>query len=255
MSVDEIIMDTDGRTKAEIVVFISAKGGVGKTITSVNTAAVLAGRGFSVCILDGNFQFGDVNLALDIQSSFTISDLIEEAENLNSLKISYYLDKHSSGLNVLSAPAKPEQAELITSSHIKTICRKLLEQHDFLIVDLPSGLSESNLTFMELASRVMLVTDSTFAAVKNTKTMLRTINMLGMNEKVRVVVNQSEEQSVINAKDVKSILEVKNVSIISNNSKLVSKSFAAGTPFVISKPKEKISKDILELAEEICGKN
>jgi len=251
MSVDEIVKATVGRTAGEMIVFISGKGGVGKTVTSVNLAVSLANVGFSTCILDGNFQFGDVNLALDIQASFTIIDIIQETEGLENLKISYYLDKHNSGLNVLSAPMKPEQGDLITQSHIKAICNKILEQHDFLIVDLPSGLSENNLTFMEIAHKIFLVTDSSLAAVKNTKTMLRTMIMLDMNNKIKVIINHSEDSNIINTKNVQNVLDVKGVAFISSNSKLASKSFAMGIPFVSSKPNEKISKEISALASEL----
>jgi pilus assembly protein CpaE len=254
MSVDEIVKNTEGRTQGEMIVFISGKGGVGKTVTSVNMAVSLANKGFSTCILDGNFQFGDVNLALNIQPSLTISDIIQETEALESLKISYYLDKHNSGLNVLSAPMKPEQGDLITQFHIKAICKKILEQHDFLIVDLPPGLSENNLTFMEITHKIFLVTGSSLAAVKNTKTMLRTINMLNMNNKIKVIITQSEAGSIINARNAQNVLEVKDVTFISNNLKLVSKSFTMGIPFVSSNPNEKISKEISKLASELYNK-
>jgi len=254
MSIDEIVKDTEGRAQGEMIIFISGKGGVGKTVTSVNLAVSLADKGFSTCILDGNFQFGDVNLALDIQPSFTINDLIQENESLDNVKILYYLDKDDSGLNVLSAPMKPEQGDLITPLHIRTICKKILEQHDFLIVDLSSGLSENNLTFIEMAHRVFLVTDGSLAAVKNTKTMLRAINMLNMKNKIKVIINNSEASSIINIRNVQDVLDVKDVAFISNNSKVVSKSFAMGAPFVLSKPNEKISKEIKALANEICNK-
>lgn len=254
MSLDKIIKDTEGRTQGEMIVFISGKGGVGKTVTSVNLAVSLANKGFSTCILDGNFQFGDVNLALDLQSSFTISDLVQESGELENLKISYYLDRHNSGVNVLSAPMKPEEGDLITQFHIKTICKKILDQHDFLIIDLPTGLSENNLTFVEICDKIFLVTDGSLAAIKNTKTMLRVINMLNVKEKVKVIINNFETSSIINNRNVQDILDIKDVTFISKNSKLVSKSFAMGNPFVLSKPNEKISKEINVLANELCDK-
>jgi pilus assembly protein CpaE len=251
MAVDEIIMHTEEKSKGDMIIFLSGKGGVGKTVTAVNLGVALVNKGLSTCILDGNFQFGDVSLALDIQPIYTISNIIQEAETLEQLKISYYLDKHKSGLNVLSAPTKPEQGDLITQTHITAICNKLLEQHDVLIVDLPPGLSENNLTFMEMAQKIFLVSDSSFPAVKNTKVMLRAISMLNMNQKVKVVVILSDARSIIDLKNMNSVLEVKDISIIANNSKLVSESFSMGIPFIIMKPKEKVSKDINAIANEL----
>ena len=237
-----------------MIIFISGKGGVGKTVLSVNSAVELAGRGLSTCIMDGDFQFGDLNLALDIQPSYTISDLIQGAESLEKIKISYYLDKHKSGVNVMSAPIKPEQADLIRESHIKAICNKILDENEYLIVDLPSRLSDNNLAFMEMADEIFLVTDTSFTAVKNTKIMLRIIKLLNMIEKINVVINRADAQGLIKSGDVKNMLDITDAIFISNNSKIVSRSFAMGIPFVNDKPREKISRDIAELVDRICKK-
>jgi pilus assembly protein CpaE len=247
---EEMIMETAEQEKGEMVVFISSKGGVGKTVISVNASVALTNKGFSTCILDGSFQFGDINLALDIQPSVTIADMIQEAQSLDDINISNYIYRHESGVRVLPAPSKPEYADLITTSAIQKICEKILERDDFLIVDLPSGLSEHNLNFIELADRIFLVTDLEMAALKNTKTMLKTLKMLGMEDKARVVVNRSDMESLIKAGDVQDMLEVDDVFFISNNFKVVSKSFNIGIPFVLSKPNEKITGEIIALTSQ-----
>ena len=242
------------KTKGKMVIFISGKGGVGKTVLSVNAAVELASRGAATCIMDGDFQFGDLNLALDLQPSFTISDLIQGAESLDNVKISYYLDRHISGANVLSAPIKPEQADLIEGNHIKIICDKILEEHEYLLVDLPSRLSENNLIFMEMADEIFLITDTSFTAIKNTKIMLRITKLLNMDDKITVIINRSDAQGLIKSSDVKNMLDIQNALYISNNTKVVSKSFAMGVPFVKDKPRERISRDIVELVDKICEK-
>ena len=253
MEINEL-SNSEMKKRGKMIIFISGKGGVGKTVLSVNSAVELAGRGLSTCIMDGDFQFGDLNLALDIQPSYTISDLIHGAESLEKIKISYYLDKHKSGVNVISAPIKPEQADLIRESHIKAICNKILEENEYLVVDLPSRLSENNLAFMEMADEIFLVTDTSFTAVKNTKIMLRIIKLLNMMEKINVVINRADAQGLIKSADVKNMLDITDAIFISNNTKVVSRSFAMGIPFVNDKPREKISKDIAELVDKICKK-
>ena len=254
MQTNEIYNSKSNNTKGKMVIFISGKGGVGKTVLSVNAAVELASRGSSTCVMDGDFQFGDLNLALDLQPSFTISDLIQGAESLNNVKISYYLDRHSSGSNVLSAPIKPEQADLIEGTHIKIICDKILQEHDYLLVDLPSRLSENNLIFMEMADEIFLITDTSFTAIKNTKIMLRITKLLNMDDKISVIINRSDAQGLIKSGDVKNMLDIQNAIFISNNTKVVSKSFAMGIPFVKDKPRERISRDIVELVDKICEK-
>ena len=255
MDVNEIIHETTERKKGEMIVFASAKGGVGKTIISVNIAVALAKKGFSTCILDANFQFGDVNLALDLQPKLTISDVVNDIDSLDSNILANYLQKHESGVKILSAPLKPEYADLITTPAIETICDKILEENGFLIVDLSSGLSEHNISFMEKADKIMLITDLEMAALKNTKTMLKTIKALELEEKTKIIINRGDMESVIKFKDIRNILNIEDLYFISDNFKVVSKSFNIGIPFVMSKPKEKISNEIVNLATQFYRSN
>jgi pilus assembly protein CpaE len=254
MSADEIVKETTENKKGEMIVFISGKGGVGKTVISVNAAVALNNKGFSTCILDASFQFGDVNLAFDIQPTVTISEMVKENEDIEEVQISNYLYTHDSGVKILAAPSKPEFADLITTSVIPKVCEKILDIHDFLIVDLPSGLSENNLSFLEMADTVFLVSDLEMAALKNTKTMLRTLKMLGIEEKIRVIVNRSDMEGLIKVNDVQDMLEIDDLFTISNNFKVVSKSFNIGIPFVISKPNEKITSEIISITSEFNSK-
>lgn len=247
---EDNIVEKAEKKQGEMAIFISSKGGVGKTTMAVNVAAALASRGFSTSIFDGSLQFGDVNLAFDIQPRYTVCDMVQREEPLEDIKISDFLYKHDSGLKILSAPLKPELADLVTPPMIPVISEKLLECSDYLIVDLTTGISETNLNFIELADLVFLVTDLELAALKNTKMMLRTIKKLGMGEKVRVVVNRSDTETLTKAGHVPDMLETDDILYISNDFKVVSKSFNVGIPFVISKPKEKITADVLALTRE-----
>jgi pilus assembly protein CpaE len=248
---DEQKQITVKETFNEMIVFASAKGGVGKTVISVNMAVALADRGFSTCIIDGNFQFGDVNLALDIQPKFTIGDAAQDDRPLTSSILSNYLLEHSSGVDVLSAPLRPEYADMITTSLIQNVCEKAMVQHEYLVVDLSPGLSEHNLTFMEQANKIYIVTDLEMAALKNTKAMIKILRTLGMGDKIKVIGNRGDMEGIVKFKDVPGILEVESLYFISDSFNTVSKSFNIGVPFVTSKPKEKISVEILELAGEL----
>ena len=238
----------------KMIVFASGKGGVGKTVLSVNTAVALVQKGYSTCIVDGNFQFGDINLALDLQPKLTISDLVQDIKSVNSSMLANYLQNHDSGVKVLSAPLKPEYADLITSSSIEEILKKLLEQNEYVIVDISAGLTENNITFMELCHKILVVTDLEMAALKNTKTMLKTLKVLNLTEKVSVLVNRGNMESVIKFKDVPGILEMRDLYYISNDFKVVSKSFNIGIPFVISKPNERITKEVNYMVDKICNR-
>lgn len=251
MSTDEEKQIITNESNNQMIVFASAKGGVGKTIISVNMAVALADRGFSTCIIDGDLQFGDVNLALDIQPKLTISDLAQDDRPLTSSVIGDYLQEHASGVDILSAPLKPELADLVTPDLVKSICEKSLVQHEYLIADLSSGLSELNMTFMEIASKIYIVTDLEMAALKNSRLMIKTLKLLGFGDKISVIGNRGDMEGIVKFKDLPGILEVEKIHYISNDFNTVSKSFNIGVPFVTNKPREKISVEVSSIAAEL----
>ena len=90
--------------QGEMIAVCSAKGGIGKTTLTVNLAVALLKKNFSVAVLDGDFQFGDVGLAIDLQTRFTMKEVVEGLETLDEHSLAGYLSKHESGVRVLPAP-------------------------------------------------------------------------------------------------------------------------------------------------------
>lgn len=237
--------------KGKMVIICSAKGGVGKTTLAVNLAIALHKKKLQVALMDGDFQFGDVNVAMDLGSSFSISDVAESIATMDSLSLNGFLSKHTSGVRVLSAPESPELADLITPEVIRGVSEMILEDHDYLVVDTGVGLNDQTLTFMEIADEIILITTLELISIKNTKRLLHILQTLEMGVKVKVVLNRSTMESVIEASQVPQILDLENLYSIPNNFQIASKSLNLGIPFVINKPSSDIAKAVFKVAEQL----
>ena len=237
----------------KMIAVCSAKGGIGKTVITTNLAIALAYRGMRTSILDGCFQFGDVNLAMDLQPKFTIKDAVEQLDHLNDDLILSYLSRHESGVKVLPAPPRPEYADLVTPTALDKITHLLLHKSDFLLVDVLAGLSEQSLYFIEKAHHVLLITDLEMTSLKNTKLILEVLDTLELRHKVQVIVNRATMKSVIQASDVPQILGASSLFYIPNDFDVVSKSLNIGIPFVTNHRRIEISKAIFALAHHIAG--
>jgi pilus assembly protein CpaE len=240
--------------RGELIAVCSAKGGVGRTLLSVNLAVALCKKNIRIGILDGDFQFGDVGLAMDLQSTFTIKDVIQEIERLDEYTLASYLSHHDSGIKVLSAPDKPEYADLVTEETLDRIVPLLLLGHDYVIADTGVGLEEKSLRLMEKSDQILIVTNLEMATLKNTKLMLETLDMLGLRDRVRLIVNRATMESVIQATDVPDILGEENPIFIPNDFQIASQSMNIGIPFVINLGKTEIAKSIFKMAEQISSR-
>lgn len=237
--------------KGKMVIICSAKGGVGKTTVAVNLAISLNKKKLKIALMDGDFQFGDVNVAMDLGSSFSISDVAESISTLDSLSLNSFLSKHSSGVRVLSAPESPELADLITPEIISEVSELILEDYHYLIVDTGVGLNDQTLTLMEKADEILLITTLELISIKNTKRLLQILQTLGMREKVKTVLNRSTMESVMEANQVPQILNMESLYLIPNNFQIASKSLNLGIPFVINQPSSDIAKAVFKVAEQL----
>jgi pilus assembly protein CpaE len=245
-------MIQQGKTKrGELIAVCSAKGGIGRTTLTVNLAVALFKKNISISIVDGDFQFGDVGLAMDLQSTFTIKDVVEEIDRLDEFSLASYLCNHETGVKVLPAPERPEYAEMVTEKILSKVLDLLLVQQDYVVVDTGVGLQEKTLQFIEKADQVLVVTNLEMAALKNTKMMLETLEVLGLREKVRVVINRATMESVIQASDVPDILGEDDPIYIPNDFQIASQSLNIGIPFVMNQGKTELAKSVFKMAEQL----
>lgn len=240
--------------RGEIIAVCSAKGGVGRTVLTVNLAIALRKKNIQISIVDGDFQFGDVSLALDIQSTLNIKDIVSEAEDLDQHSLVNFLNVHETGVKVLSAPDRPEYADLITEPLIEKVLALLAKEHDYVLVDTGVGLQDKNLPFIERADQILLVTNLEMATLKNTKLMLETLEALGLGDKVKIVINRSTMTSVIDAGDVPGILGIENPYYLPNDFTIASQSLNIGIPFVVNQGKTELAKAYFKMAEQLTSR-
>ena len=100
---------------------LGPKGGSGKTLVSANLGVALAEAGQRVAIVDLDLQFGDVALCLGLAPERTFYDLALAGGTLDAQKLDAYLMTHSSGLRVLLAPTRPDQASAVSVELIRDV--------------------------------------------------------------------------------------------------------------------------------------
>ncbi|WP_158737974.1 P-loop NTPase [Alteribacillus sp. YIM 98480] len=236
------------QTAKKMIAVCSATGGTGRTTLTVNTASLLAAKSKKVTAIDGDLQFGDLSLAMDIQPDVTIKDTVhlQEREKLIDL-----CNRHESGVRVLSAPSRPEEADLITEEHLDWVITSLKEANEYLLVDTAAGLNDRSLPFIENADHIVVVTTGGMAALKNAKLMIGILEELELNGKISVVVNRSTAKGSLIKEDLTSLLQAERVFYLPEDRKHVSHSQNTGQVLCLNYPRLEISKAIMSMAEEL----
>jgi pilus assembly protein CpaE len=239
---------------ASLICVLGPKGGIGKTLTSANLGVALAAEGRKVAIVDLDLQFGDVGLSLGLEPQRTIYDLVKSGGSLDAEKVEAYLTRHASGVRVLMAPVRPDQAGAVTIEFLRDVYALLRATHDFVVVDTPPGFAPEVITSIDSSSHVVMVGMLDSLSLKNSKLGLETLSLMGYeSDRIRVVLNRADTSVGVTPEDVTAVLGRAPDVLVPSHRDVV-RSINEGSPVVLSRPKSDVARAFKALAGLYTGR-
>ncbi len=235
--------------KGSMVAVYSPKGGTGKTTIAVNLACTLRRNGASVALLDGVMQFGCIRHMFEVPpQTRSIVDLPAGAAMRSSINESLW--EGPGGVDVLLAPPRPEEADLVAPGEIANAMSLLAETHDYVVVDAPTRLSEDTLAILDAANTVLLVVTYMGATIANARAAVDTFEALGYKSQkpILLVVNQSDMLGGMSRGGLEHAMGLAVIGEIPSDWKLVSESSNKHQPMVLVNPGAPVSQAINKLA-------
>lgn len=239
--------------QGKVITVYSPKGGTGSTMIAVNLAAALHNDETRSVIVDGDFQFGDVAVFINEQGKNTVIDLAPRVSELDPEIVDSVMVKHAqSGVHVLAAPARPEQAEEISGQNFQQILKYLRRLYAYVIVDTSAWLSDSVLSAIDESDLVVLIVTQDIPAIKNARLFLDLTSTLGVpRERIALTMNQYDKRIGITPEKVAENLKVDIAATIPLDEKTVIPSVNRGIPFILGNKNQPVSKGVLTLAEAL----
>jgi pilus assembly protein CpaE len=234
----------DGR----LICVLGPKGGTGKTLTSCNLSVGLALAGQKVLVIDLDLQFGDVALCLGLPPEKTMYDLAVSGGSLDEEKLRDYVMSHDTGVDVLLAPARPDQASAITIELLRDILVVARRTYDFVIADTPPGFTAEVIATIDASSDLVMVGTLDSLSLKNTKLGLETLGLMDYDQsKIQMVLNRADTRVGISQHDVLMVLGSEpNVFIPSDRE--IPRSVNEGIPIILSRPQSYAAASFHDLA-------
>lgn len=225
---------------AQVITFFNAKGGAGKSVISSNIAVMLAKMWKKkVMLLDLNLAFGDQAILLNLPADKNIYQLQKEKPPLTIEKIEQQSARHSSGLNVLLAPPRPELAEKIKPDFIESIIEILRIEYDFIIIDTHNQVTDIEIKILELSDQIMLTMTMELTFIKNTKVLIDLLQRLGISrDKIKVILNRAFKKMGLEPAKVEKSMRYAISHFIPSEGNIVIPSVNKGIPFCLSKRAE-----------------
>jgi len=166
----------------KIISFMGAKGGVGTTTVALNVAAALAGHR-RVILVELHPELGSLPLYFQPHRSMRdIGDLLAMGADrageipLRDLESCLWPVKSVPGLQVLFASRSHQKSGLLDSGNATEILALASQIADYVILDLPASLSETNRAVLENSDCLALVVERDPIAVRSAKLILNRVD-------------------------------------------------------------------------------
>jgi pilus assembly protein CpaE len=236
----------------KIVTVFSPKGGTGKTVIATNLAASCAKfEGRKTLLLDLDLQFGDAAIMLGIEPEKTIYDLVVAPGELDTEKLAGYTTRHACGLEVLPAPLRPEDAELVTEAKLGRLLEVARESFDVIVVDTSPFFHGPMLATLDRTDELLLLCSLDVPTLKNLRLALQTLDLLSFpKQRIRIVLNRSNSKVGMKPTEVEGALGMK-VRFEVPSDRAVPLSVNRGNPVVLSEESADVSRAIRTMAKEL----
>ncbi|PID44574.1 MAG: cobyrinic acid a,c-diamide synthase [Gammaproteobacteria bacterium] len=243
----------------KIVAVFNIKGGVGKTTSSVNLAAMAASRGFKTLLWDMDPQ-GATSFYLRVKNKIKggVSGLTSGKHPVTrQIKASDYRDLHvlPADISYRLMDEQIRKAGQKSSRYIREILKPVLDDYDMVIVDCPPQLSETIAGLLRVVDLLLVPSIPTILSLRTVKQMQGFIKKdLNSPVKMRVFFSQVDMRKAMHRNIVeKFLLKNNRVSLqtIIPSSSDVEKMGIELAPFIHFEPDHKVTNLYGQLWDEI----
>jgi pilus assembly protein CpaE len=250
------VIDEEGEEpgqSANTFVVFSPRGGSGCTTLATNLAIGLhkAGRK-KVLLVDGKILFGHVDLFLNLKTYNSLINLTTHAGGLDENLINNVVERHTSGIFVLTSPEEISVAQGIRPDDLYHVLLELNKMYSDIIIDAGSNLTENAVTLMDAADKIILIIPPDLPAIKDARRFLGICQSLNYpREKLIFVLNQHDIKSGVKVDEIEKALNTKFFAMIPSDTDSVNISINKGIPILINKSRNKVSRAIKSFVQDL----
>jgi len=212
---------------------VGARGGVGASMVATSIAWLLAEReGRTTALLDLDVHFGTGALSLDLEPGRGLTDAIDNPSRIDGLFIERAMVKASEKLAVLSAEAPINQPLMTDGAAFFQLQEEMRSAFECTVVDLPRGMLVQHPHLVSDMQVIVIVTDLTLAAARDTIRLLSWFKTNAPNTSVTVLANRvaGTGQPEITRKDFETSIERKIDYLVPLDMKLAAQAAKLGKP-------------------------
>ena len=240
------------RKNGRVIGVFGCKGGVGTTTVAVNLATSFTRNDTEVtsALLDMNMVFGEIPLFLEMSPKFHWGEITKNTDRLDDIFLSNILEKHPSGVSVLSSPAHLNGHIEPTPAVMTKLLGLMRQMFDHIVIDVGQSTNDTALKVFEAADAILLVTTPSLPCLTNTSKLITSLKDMGYfnEQRLKVILNRYIKKGDISLEDVETGIGQEVFWTIPNDFRTTMSAINNGKPLFGIAPKAAITKNFLELA-------
>lgn len=237
-----------------IISVIGGKGGVGKSIFTVNLALAfnkeLQQR---VLVVDQDFvACGDMNLILGRKPPKGLLEATQFSGNLDPPTMGKMVDQVSNTVHYLSAPDTPGKAASVETDGLGRLYKAIVPLYPLTIIDCGSTINDQTLKALECSTAIFLVTNPDILVVHQTKRIYtQLVESLFPPEMIQVMINRFSPSGSVTPQTIQKNIGRPPFAAIPEDPMNSAKALMSGKPLVISAPQAPSTRAFHELVRKI----
>jgi flagellar biosynthesis protein FlhG len=244
---------------SEVICVASGKGGVGKTLFSINMAIESAMLGKKTLILDGDLGLANVHIMTGIYPEYDLMDVVSGKKPIAEVVI-----EGPGGIHII--PGASGMFQLSNLSHAKRQnlvdqLNALEQQYDVIIIDAEAGMGHNVFKFLGMADRVVIVTTPDLTALSDAYAIIKVIFTKKTNNDIGVVVNRvrsvNEGDAIYKKISMAALkflgIAIRDYGFIYEDALTVKESIQTRKPIAIQYPRTKVGATLKGVIHRIYG--
>lgn len=238
-----------------LIAVVGGKGGVGKSVFAANFAcSTMAELRTQVLLIDADSKsVGDQNVIMGLKPTKTLKELSNFQGSLSSQPLNTLVTMHPAGLAYLGAVRGPEEQLNISADALEKTLEFFSRSFKYIIVDIGTDLGPAQMTVLQEATAIMIVTTPEVLVVTQTQRLINELlSATFPKEMFQLVINKASPTG-LSPQTISNQLQLPFISIIPQDEATSMMSLQKFTPFVLSAPKAPISAAYFDLSRKLTG--
>ena len=211
----------------------------------------IAKQGKEVVLVDLDMGLRNLDLYFGLENK-VVFDVHDVLTGVCKIKQALVRDKRFHNLYVMaSSPNKSDG--YLTPLHMKVLCDKLKDEHDYVIIDAPSGIEDGMVMAIAGADEAILVVTPDYSSIRDADNIDRQLLEMGLTERYLIINNVDvelmEKGYVPSVPEIQEMLKPELIGVIQSDQN-IRISTNLGVPIVI-KDGTYIEETFRDIAERV----